>query len=92
MDALAERAAAWGVDPEFVDARGVLRHVDAETIRRVIDVVSAGEARPSPRLLPLAIVARRGRTEPIAFRELPSDAAFRWTAISGATRIAEGSG
>jgi 4-alpha-glucanotransferase len=90
MEALAERAAAWGVDPEFVDARGVLRHVDAETVRRVIDVVSAGEAPPSPRLLPPAIVARRGRTEPIAIRELPSDAACRWTVFSGVRRMAEG--
>jgi 4-alpha-glucanotransferase len=90
MESLAKHAAEWGVAAEYVDASGVLRRIDAQTLKRVIDIVSNGEPRVSRHLLPPTIVARRGRPQRLPIDGLPRDASIEWVIVSGEERIAAG--
>src|SRR6266487_6005275 len=90
MDRLAERAAEWGIDPDYVDAQGRLRKVDGDALCHIIDAVSCG-AKPRPRtLLPPIAVIRRGRKADLALPDIAASSAVRWTISADGGEIACG--
>jgi 4-alpha-glucanotransferase len=90
MDALAELAAAWGIDSEYLDGHGVLRTVDPTTLGRILEIVSCGRSPPKRHLLPATVVLRRGRGTASALPDVPSSALIEWAVMSGETKLASG--
>jgi 4-alpha-glucanotransferase len=45
---LNELASRWGVEPSYLDVQGRRRDAAADTIRRIVDVLSAGGNQPAP--------------------------------------------
>jgi 4-alpha-glucanotransferase len=89
MDDLARRAAEWGVDWEYVDARGQPRQVAPHALKRVLEVVAGAQELPTRRLLPRTVVVRSGRTSPILGSERDG-LSVRWRVRAGTTRVLEG--
>ena len=47
MDRLNERAARWGIEPGYFDVQGRRQEADAETLRRIVEALSAGGKSPA---------------------------------------------
>src|SRR2546429_9400782 len=90
MDALAELAAEWGIEPDYVDGRGLSRTVDRHILRRIVEILSRGQSPPKRRWLPPSVVLRRGRSTAVALRDTPPSASIHWAVVAGDTEIASG--
>src|SRR6266851_3566174 len=90
MDALAELAAEWGIEPDYVDGRGLSRAVDRPILRRIVEILSRGQSPPKRRWLPPSIVLRHGRSTAVALPDTPPSASIHWAVVAGDTEIASG--
>src|SRR5229473_3564735 len=90
MDALAELAAEWGIEPDYVDGRGLSRTVDRPILRRIVEILSRGQSPPKRRWLPPSVVLRRGRSTAVALPDTPPSASIHWAVVAGDTEIASG--
>src|SRR5260370_25332820 len=90
MDALAELAAEWGIEPDYVDGRGLSRTVDRPILRRIVEILSRGQSPPKRRWLPPSVVLRRGRSTAVAIPDTPPSASIHWAVVAGDTEIASG--
>ena len=90
MDALAELAAEWGIEPDYVDGRGLSRAVDRPILRRIVEILSRGQSPPKRRWLPPSVVLRRGRSTAVALPDTPPSASIHWAVVAGDTEIASG--
>lgn len=88
MDRILERAALWGLEPEYRDAFGQLREVEPEVLARVLDALAVNGGVPR-RLLPRTIVIR-GKSRHVHLA-IAAGQPFRWEVVSGRI-IAEGKG
>src|SRR3954447_3132904 len=89
MDRTAELAAQWGVDSEYVDARGQPQRVDTHGLSKIVEAVSSGHA-PSPRrLLPSAVVLRQNREPRVFLIDAPPQG-LRWEVLGEGSRLAAG--
>src|SRR5438067_1493342 len=91
MDPLAGLAAEWGIEPSYFDGHGRLRTVDADTLRRIIEIVSRGQSPQKHRWLPPVIVLRRGRGSVPPMPDIGPSASIDWKVTSADTTIASGS-
>ncbi len=89
MDRIQARAAELGIETEYRDAYGQMRSVDAETLTRLVDVLSA-DSDLTPRVLPRTIVVRRNRESRVRV-EAPPGSSIRWN-ISGEAQLTTGEG
>lgn len=85
MSGISELAAQWGIDTEYFDAYGQKRAADPAALSKIIAAVSSNQPPPH-RLLPSAIVFRRGRDACLPLAPI----AGRWTVLSGEQEIAGG--
>jgi 4-alpha-glucanotransferase len=90
MDALAELAAEWGIERDYLDGQGFSRTVDRPTLRRILDIVSRGQSPPERRLLPAAVALRHGRGTAPALPDVPPSASIEWAVVSGEAKVAGG--
>jgi 4-alpha-glucanotransferase len=90
MDALAERAAQWGVDREYTDARGERRTSPAAAIEQILDAVAPGQASPRQTAFPTTVILRRGKPLRPPFSDLPADAMIGWRIAAGERTLASG--
>lgn len=90
MDALAELAAEWGIEPDYIDGRGLSRTVDRHILRRIVEILSGGQTPPKRRRLPPTVVLRRGRGTALALSDTPPSASIDWAVVSGEAKIASG--
>src|SRR5260370_8627254 len=90
MDALAELAAEWGIEPDYVDGRGLSRTVDRPILRRIVEILSRGQSPPKRRWLPPSVVLRHGRSTAVALPDTPPSASIHWAVVTGDTGIASG--
>ena len=90
MDALAERAAQWGVDREYTDARGERRTSPAAAIEKILDAVAPGRASPRQTAFPTTLILRRGKSLRPPLSGLPSDAMIGWRIAAGERTLASG--
>ena len=89
MDRTAERAAQWGIDSEYVDARGQPQKVDLEGLAKIVDAVAADHAAPPRRWLPATVFIRQIREPRIFLTGLPP-AGLRWVLLSVVGGVASG--
>jgi 4-alpha-glucanotransferase len=85
MTGMSELAAQWGIATEYFDAYGQRRAPDPAAMAKIIAAVSSD--RPPPRrLLPSAIIFRRGRDAGLPLAPITG----RWTVLSDGQEIAAG--
>ena len=89
MDRTVERAAQWGIDSEYVDARGQPQKVDPEGLAKIVDAVAADQVAPQRRWLPATVFIRQNR-EPRIFLTGSPPAGLRWEILSDDGRVASG--
>jgi 4-alpha-glucanotransferase len=89
MDSVQGRAARWGIETQYWDARGQLRSVDRETLVHLTEILSANVA-PAEGVMPRTIVIRRHR-EPRLHFDLPVGTPVHWKVFLDGP-IAEGEG
>jgi 4-alpha-glucanotransferase len=89
MDPLAERAAQWGVDREYTDARGELRSSPPEALAKILEALASGHANPDP-TFPATFILRRGRQLQPPIPDLPPDAVIGWRVTSQTRTLAAG--
>src|SRR5215212_6244386 len=90
MDSLAERAARWGVDREYTDARGELRSSPSEALAKILDALASGQANPE-RSIPSTFILRPGRPLQPPLPHLPGEATIGWRITAeGAATVAAG--
>jgi 4-alpha-glucanotransferase len=85
MNGISELAAQWGIDTEYIDGYGQRRAADRDALAHIVAAVSANQAPPH-RLLPSAIVFRRGRDTCLRLAPLVG----RWSIFSAEHEIAGG--
>jgi 4-alpha-glucanotransferase len=90
MDALVELAAEWGIEPDYVDGRGLSRTVDRHILQRIVEILSRGQSPLKRRKLPKTLVLRQGRGTALALPDATPSASIHWAVVSGDTRIAGG--
>jgi 4-alpha-glucanotransferase len=84
----AERASAWGIDAEYVDAQGIRRRADDGALAVLVDVVSQGAAAPPARRLPATVVMRQGA--PASVMLACPAAAADWIIVADGGQVAAG--
>src|SRR4051812_45598167 len=89
MDPLAERAAQWGVDREYRDARGELRTSPPDALAKILDALGSADASPDS-ALPSTFILRRGRPLQPSMPDLPPDTVIGWRISSGTGPLAGG--
>lgn len=90
MEHLADRAARWGVETDYVDAAGRRQIVPDEALRTVLDALSTSGPPPEPGLLPRTIVVRKGHPARLDLARRPAHAPVRWRVMADTTVIAQG--
>ena len=86
MNDIAGRAAALGLDTEYVDAFGQLRRASDAPLLRLVQALEPGSAAPPIRE---TLVWRENRTEALAIAGFPDE--FKWSLKSGASFLTGGS-
>lgn len=86
MDELARKAAELGIEPAFVDARGVRRVVGEETLHRLVAALARPNGERSP---PCVLLWRKGRSGPVSLPAAAETARWRLRTANGGT-VAEG--
>lgn len=81
MERLLERAAACGIETEYVDGLGRRRRADPQIVSRVLQAMT-GEHESAVRRLPRSIVVR-GAAEARVDVALPDGTRLRWEIVSG---------
>src|SRR3954463_8814868 len=89
MDPLAERAAQWGVDREYRDARGELRTSPSDALAKILDALASTDAPPRGDL-PSTFILRRGRPLQPPMPDLPPDTVIGWRINSDARPLGGG--
>jgi 4-alpha-glucanotransferase len=89
-DALAERAAQWGVNREYTDARGERRTSPSDAIEKILEALAPGQAAPGKTLFPTTLILRRGRAVQPPLPDLPPDAIIGWRLAAGDRTVASG--
>src|SRR5438105_7599054 len=90
MDRLSELAAQWGIDSDYVDARGERRIADPEALAKIVDAVAADRVPPPERLLPATIIVRQGRPAQLDLPSLAHGVAVRWEILAADEPVAGG--
>ena len=80
MDPTLERAAQWGIEPEYQDAQGRLRRADPEGLARVTAIVVPDD-RATRRLWPWTIAVRQGLGLRLALKR-KARTTVRWEILS----------
>jgi 4-alpha-glucanotransferase len=89
MDSIEERAARWGIESQYHDAFGRLRHVEPEVLNQIRELL-AGSREPAPRRLPCTVVIRHNRDASVTLHA-PQGTPVTWR-IDGEETIAQGTG
>src|SRR5579859_4417360 len=79
MERLSEAAAAWGIDSDYVDARGRRQILAPDALALIVDAVAAHATPPRRGLLPPTIVLRHRRALRLDLPDLPHGRPVRWT-------------
>lgn len=90
MEAFAERAAQWGVDREYTDARGERRTSPVGAIEKILEAVASGLASPRQNIFPTTLILRRGRPLQPPLPHLPADSMIGWRITAGERTLAAG--
>src|ERR1700730_12169185 len=89
MDDLAKRATEWGIEPEYIDARGERRTVELAALRRILAAIAGNREPPQHHLLPRTLVIRRGSEFSLPFKP-PEGARVHWRVIGRTNVVLEG--
>jgi 4-alpha-glucanotransferase len=89
-EALVERAARWGVDREYTDARGERRNSPTVAIEKILDALAPGQAAPPQTDFPATLILRRGRPLAPPLPNLPPDAMIGWRLTADGRTVASG--
>src|ERR1700674_811064 len=90
MDRLSEVAALWGIESDYVDARGHRQILEPEALARIVEAVAADATLPQRRLLPPTIILRQGRPSQLDLPDLPHGVVVRWTLFAADRPVASG--
>jgi 4-alpha-glucanotransferase len=90
MDRLSEVAALWGIESDYVDARGHRQILEPDALARIVEAVAAHATPPRRRLLPATIILRKGRPSQLDLPGLPHGALARWTVLAGDQPVTRG--
>jgi 4-alpha-glucanotransferase len=80
MDPMLERAAQWGIEPEYQDAQGRLQHADPEGLARVMAIIMP-DGGPVRCLWPRTIAVRQGLGLRLALKR-KARTTVRWEILS----------
>jgi 4-alpha-glucanotransferase len=80
MDGIRNRAAAWGIETDYMDGLGRRREAKREVVSRLLAVLTRDQDRPA-RLLPRSVVVRGGEPQRIRVAG-PRGAALEWGIFS----------
>jgi 4-alpha-glucanotransferase len=89
MDRRSEVAALWGIDSDYVDARGHRQILEPEALARIVEAVATHAIPPQRRWLAPTIILRQGRPSRLDLPHLPHGAIVRWTVLAADRPVAD---
>jgi 4-alpha-glucanotransferase len=91
MEAIAERAAQWGIDTEYTDALGNQKVVDPDALAKIVEAVAADRDPPKPGTVPPVVVVRSGRDARLDVSAVSKPFVIRWDITADGATVAGGS-
>ncbi len=90
MEPVAELAAQWGIDCDYIDARGRHQTVDPDSLARIVAAVADRRDPPQPRFMPPSVVFRCNRHMSVDIAGAHPSGRVRWEIAAGERAVASG--